>query len=51
MNEERTGKCLRQVEHIRGHRLILSLKAFLEVINTLLKGMTWLTVMEYLCHK
>jgi hypothetical protein len=27
------------------------LKTFLEVINTLLKGMTWLTVMEYLYHK
>jgi SRSO17 transposase len=21
MNEERTGKCLRQVEHIRGHQV------------------------------
>jgi hypothetical protein len=24
MNEERTGKCLRQVEHIRGHLAIVS---------------------------
>ena len=36
MNEERTGKCLRQVEYIRGHRtctLIISL--FLKEKNTI----------------
>ena len=31
MNEERTGKCLQQVEHIRGHKLSLFMfpKAYL----------------------
>ena len=40
MNEERTGKCLRQVEYIRGHRtctLIISL--FLKRKNTISRNL------------
>jgi len=35
MNEERTGKCLRQVEHIRGH--LLDVDIFSATITTMYK--------------
>ena len=35
MNEERTGKCLRQVEHIRGHlRHIYSISVNQTIVTT-----------------
>jgi len=41
MNEERTGKCLRQVEHMRGHLWHIYSISVNQVIVTTIKLSKW----------
>jgi hypothetical protein len=47
MNEEKNGKCLRQMEHIRGHypRILFRLDMGL-VYHPLIEGTTWKKIPE-----
>jgi len=48
MNEERTGKCLRQVEHIHGHMLDVQSNLFIKATQENLKMSPLQTVSLYI---
>ena len=41
MNEERTGKCLRQAEHIRGHYPRILFRLDMGLVYQLIEGTMW----------